>query len=47
MPVEEKSKENAEQFRYISQEKITELLLKFEKRKGEVCTNVFIALQGQ
>lgn len=33
--------------RYISQKKITELLQKFEKRKGEECTNVFIASHGQ
>ena len=45
--MEDKSKENAEQFRYISQEKITDLLLKFEKRKGEECTSVFIASHGQ
>lgn len=32
---------------YISQEKTTELLLKYEKRKGDLCTSVFIALQGQ
>jgi len=47
MPTEEKNDKTAERVRYISQEKITELLLKFEERKGVECTNVFIALHGQ